>query len=139
LIAIDTNILVRLLVEDDAGRAAAVRRLLTQAAEREEKVLLTTPVICELDWVLDAAYGARRGDVATAIDRLLDDPAFEIGEREAVSEALLNYRQTSADLSDCLIAALARRSGARVTMTFDRRMRRVPGCSVLTATRSAER
>jgi len=131
VIAADTNVLVRLLVEDDEKEAAAVRELVAAAKEHQEPVLVTAPVLCELEWVLESAYDASRKDIAKAVQAFLDDAVFVVDGRDAVVEALAHYRETAADFSDCLIVATARRAGARTIATFDRRLRRVPGCTVL--------
>ncbi len=135
MIAVDTNVLVRLLVEDDEREAATARELVATARENQEPVLVTAPVLCELEWVLKSAYHATRKDIAKAVEAFLDDGTFLVDGRESVVEALTHYRETAADLSDCLIAAIARRAGARTTATFDRRLGRVPGCTVLRAGR----
>jgi predicted nucleic-acid-binding protein len=135
VIAADTNVLVRLLVEDDEREAAAARELIAAARENQEPVLVTAPVLCELEWVLESAYRATRKDIAKALQAFLDDGTFLVDGREAVVEALTHYGETAADFSDCLIAATARRAGARTTATFDRRLGRVPGCTLLRAAR----
>lgn len=137
MIAVDTNVLVRLLVEDDPREAEAARALVATAKEDGEPILVVDPVLCELEWVLEAAYDATRKDIAKAVQGLLEDEAFVFVDRTSVAEALGHYRQTSADLSDCLILVGARRSGARTTVTFDRRLRRVPGAIVLRPSRAA--
>ena len=131
MIAVDTNVLVRVLVEDDEREAAAARDLVATARENQEPVLVTAPVLCELEWVLESAYRATRKDVAKAVQAFLDDAGFLVDGRDSVVEALAHYRETAADFSDCLIAATARRAGARTTATFDRRLGRVPGCTVI--------
>lgn len=135
MIAVDTNVLVRLLVEDDPREAQAARTLVATAKEDGEPILVVDPVLCELEWVLEAAYGAARKEIAKAVQGLLDDDAFVFVDRVSVVEALGHYRQTAADLSDCLILTDARRAGARTTATFDRGLRRVPGALVLKAVR----
>jgi predicted nucleic-acid-binding protein len=131
VIAADTNVLIRLLVQDDQKEAAAARDLVAAARNNQEPVLVTAPVLCELEWVLESAYGATRRDIAKALQAFLDDAVFAVDGRESVIEALAHYRETAADFSDCLIVATARRAGARRTATFDRRLRRLPGCTVL--------
>ena len=131
MIALDTNVIVRLLVEDDPREAAAARSVVAAAREASDDLLIVDVVLCELEWVLEAAYGATRQEIAKAVQGLLDDGAFVFTDRTAVVEALAYYRQSSADLSDCLIVVTARRAGAATTTTFDRRLRRVPGAVVL--------
>jgi predicted nucleic-acid-binding protein len=133
VISIDTNVLVRLLVNDDPGEVGAARALVASAKEDGEPIFVGDPVLCEMEWVLESGYDATRKEIAAAVQGLLDDGAFAFSDRESVVEALRHYRQTPADLSDCLIAACAKRAGARITVTFDRQMRRVPGCMVLTS------
>lgn len=131
MIGVDTNVLIRLLVDDDPREAEAARALVATAKEDGETILVIDPVLCELEWVLEAAYDATRKEIARAVQGLLDDDVFAFVDRVSVAEALAHYRQTSADLSDCLILVGARRAGARTTVTFDRRLRRVPGALVL--------
>lgn len=133
MIAVDTNVLVRVLTQDDAREARAAEAVLRDSRERDEPVLVTLPVLCELEWVLETNYGVPRAEFADVVQRFLDDRALVVSDRDRVVEALAHYRDTTADLSDCLIATLARHAGARATVTFDRRMRRIPGCVVLRA------
>jgi predicted nucleic-acid-binding protein len=131
MIAVDSNVLVRLLVRDDEPQVDRVLRLLQGAADKGELCLITAPVLCELVWVLTGAYGVVRRDVIAALKALLDDPAFEIDGREAVSAAVERYGSGRGDFADYLIAAQARRRGVATTYTFDRGLRREPDFALL--------
>lgn len=131
MIAVDTNVLVRLLVRDDVEQLRRAVALLDQCRDARERCYVTVPLLCELEWVLDAAYKVPRRDIAVALGAILDDAVFEVESREAVAEALDHYRRWKGDFSDYLIGALARRGGARATYTFDRRLIRNAGFASL--------
>ncbi len=131
MIAADTNILVRVLVRDDPAQVARARRLLDACLAEREECLITLPVLCELEWVLESAYGARREDVASAVRALASTPPFVVESPDLVQGALRAYTSSKADLSDCLLGQAAQSRGARTTYTFDRSLRRVAGFTLL--------
>lgn len=120
MISLDTNVVVRFLVQDDPGQARKVRRLLEDSSERGEPCLLTDTVLCETEWVLESAYGATRPDVTLAFQRLLGSKSFEFEDRRAVGLALDAYQSGRGDLSDHLIGVRAVSRGASTTYTFDK-------------------
>ena len=131
MIAVDSNVVVRLLVRDDDAQVERVLDLLQAAGARNELCLITTPVLCELVWVLTGVYGVTRRDVVAALTALFGDPAFEIDGPEAARAALDRYASGRGDFADYLIAAQAQRRGVATTYTFDRGLRREPGFSLL--------
>jgi predicted nucleic-acid-binding protein len=127
MIATDSNLVVRHLTHDDARQSAIVDRVFGAAASRGEPVFLGQVVLCEVCWTLSSAYGFGRNAIAAALQALLGDGTFQIQGREAVEEALVRYRKGNAGFPDYLIGEVARREGASVTMTFDRKLSRAPG------------
>lgn len=83
-------------------------------------MLLPDIVPCELEWVLDSAYGSSRARVAETLRRLLDAEEFEFIDRPAVVRAVGSYEAGGGDFSDYLIGESAAARGAAVTYTFDR-------------------
>jgi predicted nucleic-acid-binding protein len=120
VIALDTNILIRLLVRDDPGQTALAERLLQEAAESGEPCFISDPVLCEVEWVLESSYDARRGDILAAMQELLAGGLFVFEDRELFRRAIATYHESKADFSDCLIGRKARARGARTTYTFER-------------------
>ena len=120
MIALDTNILIRLLVQDDPGQTALAERLLREAAEAGEPCFISDPVLCEMEWVLESCYRAKKPEVLAAVQELLAGKLFVFEEREILLQALAKYQVGKADFSDCLIGAKARAKGARTTYTFER-------------------
>ena len=124
MIAFDTNVVVRLMVEDDEAQARRAQRLLGGAVERGERVLITDIVLCELEWVLDSAYKVPRRRILAAVQALAGDPRFGFESAARLAQALDRYQQGTGDLSDYLLGLAGRDAGASTTYTFDRERRR---------------
>jgi predicted nucleic-acid-binding protein len=131
MIAVDTNVLVRLLVGDDADQLRRVVLLLEQSRDAGRRWLVTAPVLCELVWVLGDVYAVPRREIAGTLETLLEEPLCEVEQRDAVEEAVGRYRRSRGDFADYLIAAVARRLGAEPLYTFDRALRREAGFVLL--------
>lgn len=127
MIAVDTNVLIRLLVRDDPGQTALAERLLQEAADAGEQCFISDPVLCEVEWVLESSYRAARGDILAAMQELLAGDLFVFEDREVFRQVIARYQESKADLSDCLIGAKARAQGARTTYTFERALAKEQG------------
>ncbi len=131
MIGIDTNVLVRFLVEDDEAQAAAVNSLLSRARRQGETVFISLLVLLETEWVLRSAYRSSRAGILAAFESLLATDVFECEESDVVRQALEKYRNGPGDFADYLIAGLHAARGCRETVTFDHALRRAPGFRVL--------
>lgn len=118
--ALDTNVLVRILVRDDRAQAQRALELLEEAERRGERFLVVHLVVLELVWVLSAVYELGRSDVIDAIETLAQMPVLEFEDREVVQGMVRLGRTETVDLSDLLIGLAARSAGAESTVTFDR-------------------
>jgi predicted nucleic-acid-binding protein len=120
LIGVDTNVLLRVLVEDNVAQLHAANALI-DSADRDGDPLLVSPiVIVELEWVMRKLYDRNKDQILDGLDRLRGHANIVIDDAEAVESAIKAWRTGKADLADYLISALARARGARTTMTFDR-------------------
>ncbi len=118
--ALDTNVLVRILVRDDRAQAQRALELLEEAERRGERFLVVHLVVLELLWVLSAVYELGRSDVVDAVESLAQMPVLEFEDRDVVQGMVRLGRTETADLSDLLIGLAARSAGAESTVTFDR-------------------
>ena len=130
MIALDTNVLVRFLVQDDAAQAAASNALIDQLSETAPG-FVSREVLVELVWVLERAYGYAHSEVAAALDGLLSATELVIEAADVVGPALEIYRNEGFGFADLMIAAAAQRSGAAELVTFDRRAARLPGVRLI--------
>ncbi|ACF43542.1 PIN domain-containing protein [Pelodictyon phaeoclathratiforme] len=119
--ALDTNILVRFLVRDDAGQADRVYRLFKTAETEKTAFLVSIPVLLELIWVLDSAYEIQRQEILDALGELLLLPILVFDAQSAVSSFIADARKNNLDLSDLLIAFDAVSSGCEQVLTFDKK------------------
>jgi len=129
---LDTNVLVRYLVEDDPIQAEAARRYIEEQCSVDRPALVHPVTLCELVWVLRAAYNVPRQRIAEAIDALLDTPTLYIMEAELVRGALQLFRSSSVDFADAYQHVAYQKAGAAGLVTFDRRAGRLTGAQVLT-------
>lgn len=120
MIAIDTNVLVRLIARDDARQFAAAKSFLKKHSSTDEPAFVNRIVLVELVWVLESLYEYRREQIATVIEGLLATSAFRVEEASDVRAALSEYRKGGADFADALIEVTNLRQGATVTATFDK-------------------
>jgi predicted nucleic-acid-binding protein len=127
MLGIDTNVVVRLLVEDDAEQTRRAQRLVSRAFEQGDPVVVSLLVLIETEWVLRSRYDLDKETILRTIRRLLEAQELEFEDESAVEEALFYHRDSSAGFADCLIAAHNRRLGCSVTATFDAKAARLPG------------
>lgn len=114
IITADTNVLVRAVVVDDPGQAAAAIEALRQA----EAIAVPLPVLCELVWVLRRAYGFQVTEISGAIRALLDAEGVRV-DRSAV-EAGMALLEAGGDFADGVIAHEGQWLGGEVFVSFDR-------------------
>ncbi len=117
---IDTNVLVRFLVKDDAEQYRKARAFLTTTCTPENPGYISQVVLCELIWVLRAAYKNEKREIVNALEKILRTRQFAIQRKEDVYAALGDFQRTKADFSDCLIARVNKTEGCEETVTFDR-------------------
>ncbi len=119
--ALDTNILVRFLIQDDKQQAQTVKTLLSQAENNKQSFFVTLLVVLELIWVLEAVYKVTRKDILLSINELLSMPVLNF-EKQKVVRQFISVAQTSRfDLSDLLIALSALQENCETTYTFDKK------------------
>lgn len=129
---LDTNVLVRFLVQDDAAQAKSAQDLMATFTE-EEPGFICREVLVELVWVLERAYALSRTDIADAINGLLEarELVVEAGDRAAV--AIDRYRKGGPGFADQMIALAVQAAGCKATVTFDRKAAGLPGMALLGA------
>jgi predicted nucleic-acid-binding protein len=105
MLGIDTNVLLRLLVADDAAQTRRARQLVEDALAQDVEVLVSLLVLTEAEWVLRSRYDLDKQTILNALGRLLEarDLAFE--DESAIEEALFHWKDSALGFTDCLIAA----------------------------------
>ncbi len=125
--ALDTNVLVRYVVEDDAKQLAAARRLLRRCINEGRALFVPVTVTLELEWVLRASFEYTKDEVMEVLSSLFSAAELTFESERGLEVALQLYREGSADFADCLHVALAAQAGELPLWTFDRRAAKVGG------------
>jgi len=124
MIGLDTNVLVRYLVQDDVKQCARVDRLFKDGAGGDRSFHIPTIVLCELVWVLEAGYGLDRAPISDALDRILMTAQFTVERKDLVRQALATYAEGQGDFADAIIGLTNRNAGCPTTVTFDRGLKK---------------
>lgn len=120
MIALDTNVLVRYLVEDDAKQTALAAALIERAIEDDESLYVSDVVVCETVWVLSVAYKVGRKEIAALLRNLFRARHLAYGMVEQLIRALDAYESGKGDFADYLIREHARDADCESVVTFDR-------------------
>lgn len=129
--AIDTNVLVRFLVNDDRAQAERVRQFFATAEQQHDVFYVPLLVLLETIWVLESAYQVKRADLIETLAELLLMPVLKFEQREAVQAMLDDVATTNLDLPDALIARSAVRMGCEGILTLDQKAARGPAFVLL--------
>lgn len=121
MIALDANLLVRLLTNDDPRQAAKVEAWLRDNATPKTPAYVDHVVLCELGWVLERSYGYDRAEVHAALAALLEQDHLKIESPGLVRQALMMYADGPADFSDYLLAVRAQAAGYSPVLTLDKK------------------
>lgn len=131
--ALDTNVLVRLLVQDDPTQLAAAKRLIRRCVDAGEALYVPVTVALELEWVLRSNFGFSKDTIIQTLAQLLSTIDISFESENALEIALALFAQGSADFSDCLHVALAGMAGERPLWTFDKAASKLDGARLLPA------
>lgn len=127
MIALDTNLLVRYLVDDDPAQARRAAAVVERAVARDEPLYVSQIVVCETVWVLSAGYGFGRDAVASTLENLFRARHLQHEDLDSLRRALEAYRAGRGDFADYLIRERARAAGCDHVVTFDRELLREDG------------
>lgn len=119
MIGLDTNVLVRYIMQDDARQSQLASRLV-ESLTAETPGFVPLVAVVELAWVLLSCYELNRAQFVTALEALLRTKEIVLEGAEVVWRAVRVYRDSSADFADCLVERSAAAAGCERTMTFDR-------------------
>ena len=130
MVAFDTNVVVRLLLRDDAAQAKKAEHAFLRHA-RGDGVFLPLVVLVETAWVLAYTYELDRKAIHDHLLSLSRTRGVIVDETELVQDALDAYAKGGADFADYVILATTRRAGCRALLTFDRRLGKERGVSAV--------
>jgi predicted nucleic-acid-binding protein len=131
MIGLDTNVLVRYIMQDDAKQSALATKLIEGLSE-DAPGFITLVSVIELTWVLESAFALNRSQIVEAFQRIMSVDVFKVDRVGVVASALRAYGDGKADFADCLIERLSAQAGCGRTMTFDRSAAKTGGMVLIT-------
>lgn len=130
MIGLDTNVIVRYIVQDDPAQSAAAANLFNTFTTDSPGYLPLISVV-ELVWVLESCYEVGRPEIEALIDSLLRSRGLVVEQAEVIWRALQLFSRTTAEFADCLIERSGHIAGCEYTATFDRVASKAAGMELL--------
>ena len=121
MIGLDTNVIVRLLVQDDEAQVKRVEKAIAEQCSEESPAIINAIVLAETVWVLGSAYKYENSEVVSAIEALLQVKVFEVQYHNEAWEALHLFEDGKGGFADLYLAAINRHLGCSITLTFDKK------------------
>jgi predicted nucleic-acid-binding protein len=131
MIGLDTNILVRLFVEDDPKQTRLAARFIGGHCSPAAPGFIDRIALCETVWVLTSAYDYSRVAVADVVRKLAASADIRLEDGEFVETALSIFERDGVDFSDALMVQVNRARGCTTTATFDRKAARLDGFTLV--------
>ncbi len=126
MIGLDTNVIVRYIMQDDPKQSAQATALIERLTEASPGFVSVVSIV-ELVWVLESAFSLARAQVVEALANLMSIDVFKIERVGVVAAALRSFREGNADFADCLIERSSANAGCEKTVTFDRAAAKTAG------------
>jgi predicted nucleic-acid-binding protein len=127
MIGLDTNVLVRHIMQDDPLQSPKASRIIERHLTEEDPGFISLATMLESAWVLENIYGLSRQELAQAIETILQITTFAVQNEKEVHAAMLALRTGHGSFDDTLIGALGLWAGCTSTLTFDRKASRLQG------------
>ncbi len=124
MIGLDTNVLVRYIVQDDPKQEAQAADVIESAVKDGTALYVDDIVFCELVWVLESAYHFKRPEIGSVLHRLSQSEGIVVEDSELIHSAISLYTQGTADFSDYLILVRCLSRGCDTLVTFDKKLGR---------------
>ena len=123
MISLDTNALVRMLIEDDEDQFQAVRKAISLVEKNSSQILLLSEVLMETIWLLESIYQCTREDISEFLESLTITPTFAFADPEVIRRAVHQYKQ-GGDFADLIIVGKAKESRAKKFFSFDKKLQK---------------
>lgn len=131
MIGLDTNVVIRYLVQDDKKQSAAATRFIEKSLTTDVPGYINHITLCEIVWVLQRCYGVTKQQLRDIVEGLLTTKQLIVENVEVAWKALRAYDANSADFCDALIGQANIHSGCEHTVTFDKKAASLPGFDLL--------
>jgi len=132
MIGIDTNVLIRYIVQDDPDQANIASQYIEQNCTVDSPGFINHIVLCEIVWVLKRAYKYDKVIIVDVLKKILMTAEFSIENSDLVWKAMKEYESGQADFSDYIIGLSNLQNNCEYTVSFDKSVADFPGFMILT-------
>ncbi|MEO6473444.1 MAG: type II toxin-antitoxin system VapC family toxin [Aeromicrobium sp.] len=136
MIGLDTNVLVRYFTQDDASQSRSAERII-DALTSDDPGFVSLVALAEVAWVFKTVYRLQNDEITPIIDGMLSAQEFRLEQAECVRQAARAAKETSVGFADALTSSLGAAAGCETTFTFDRAAAKLPGMTLLKASKTA--
>lgn len=123
MIALDTNALVRMLIEDDQNQAKKVREAVSFAEKKSLQIIILSEVLIETVWVLEAVYKCTREEISQFLEILISTSTFTCPDSAVIRSAIQQYKK-GGDFADLVIIGQAKSHQAKIFFSFDKKLQK---------------
>ena len=127
MIGLDTNVLVRYLMQDDPVQSRQATAFIERTLSLQNPGFISVVAMVETVWVLERTYKLSRQTVSAAIERILQADVLVVEQEHEVFAAWAVFASDGGSFSDALVEALGAKAGCSHTATFDRKALRIAG------------
>lgn len=131
MIGLDTNVIARIVLADDAVQTRQALAVLARAQAAGETVVLSLATVLELEWVLRGVAKIAKSRVLLVFKQLLETEDLQIQDEQILEQAIYTYESNKSDFAECLFWAQYQRMGCRAMLTFDAVAARMGGVDLV--------
>ena len=124
MIALDTNALIRLLIEDDEKQALTVKNIIESVEKKGQQIIILTEVLIETVWVLESVYKCTREDIYQFLETLTYTSVFTFSEPQVIANAIRHFKK-GGDFADLIIVMQALNHQAKKMISFDKKLQKL--------------
>ena len=124
MIALDTNALIRLVIEDDEAQARKVKKLIESIEKYGQQIIILTEVLIETVWVLESVYGCTREDISRFLETMIHTSIFTFSEPRIIRNVIHQFKKAG-DFADLVIVMQALNHQAKKMVSFDKKLQKL--------------
>jgi predicted nucleic-acid-binding protein len=126
MVGLDTNVILRYLLQDDPKQTPLVNHIVDQVLSDQNRGLVSLVTVLEIVWVLRSLLKQTPTEIATHLEHLLVADSLEVQNGQQVFEAAYALKRGTGEFEDALMGALNAWARCPHTLTFDKRTLRMP-------------
>ena len=123
MIALDTNAIVRLLIEDDEKQASMVKKTIASVEQKGQQIIILTEVLIETVWVLESVYKCTREEIFRFLEIMSSTSVFAFAEPQVIANAIRRFKK-GGDFADLVIVMQAMNHQAKKIFSFEKKLQK---------------